>query len=651
MAVSDWEIITRRIRESVDIVEVVGSYVTLRRAGANFKGLCPFHNEKTPSFNVHPGLQIFKCYGCGAGGDVFKFLQMRENVDFREARRMLAERAGISLEADRPSGAGVSAGPGKSDLVRVNDWAQAFFRRQYEGPAGEAARAYVAGRGISVDVARDFGIGLALDRFEGLIEEARKVRIAPSLLVAAGLVKESDRGGLYDTFRHRLMFPIHDVTGRIIGFGGRTLGNDQAKYLNTPATSVFDKSANLFAIDRAKHTARESGRIVVVEGYTDCIMAHQGGFTETVATLGTAMTDAHASLIRRFCDRVVLVFDSDDAGQKAADRAISVTLTHGLDVTLAKVPAGKDPCDYLVSAGAEAFGALLKNGTGALEFKWEEVSRAYDASVTGPARRRAIESFLAQLAAWGGHGVIDPIQRGLLINQLSKVLSVPAEDLHRQLRRLMRRTTGGRVGQPAPVAGNAGLSAGPMITAAELLAQRHMVEALLNDAGQYAQVAGRFDLGALRDSALCAVGRELEASLAGGEPFDLASFIGRFESPEFGRLITDLQQAGERRGRYAEVVEGALAFLEACTLSRQALTLADQIRSGRQRAGVEARAGGGVQAEGKDRQADETDSLPTGEDAGTDVPPGEDERLLALTAHAKRSHFSPASVRKRFLQS
>jgi len=626
LAGSDQEIITRQIRESSEIVDVIGSYMTLRRAGAGFKGLCPFHEEKTPSFTVHPIRQTFKCFGCGVGGDVFTFIQQREKVDFPEARRMLAARAGISLDNERGQGQGPS-GPGKSELIGVNDWAQKVFRRQYEGAGGEAVRAYVAGRGISETCAKDFGIGLATDGFEGLIQQARKANMDLKLLQAAGLVKERDHGGLYDTFRNRLMFPIHDAFGRIVGFGGRTLGEDPAKYLNTPTTVLFDKSSNLFGLDRAKLTARDAGRIVVVEGYTDCIMAHQSGFIETVATLGTALTESHAAHLRRYTDRVILVFDSDEAGQRAADRAVSVTLISGLDVTHARVPEGKDPCDYLLSAGKEAFETVLNAGIGAIEFKWRQVAREYEAGDTGPARRRAIEAYLQQLSAWDGYGVIDPIQKGLLVNQLSKVLSLPAEDLHRQLRRMAKRTSRLRpASSPAESGPNAGAAATTPAPkpSAEQQALRQMVAVLLNDPQRYPAVAGRFDPSLIRDDSLATVARELVAMLTAREPFRLDVFIGRFESPELARLITDLQVEGERRGAGAEVLEGALACLDSCAQSRQTSALTEEIRH-------ERKASSGGQVDGQ-------------------VPAGEDERLLALAASAKHPHFSPARVRKDFLQ-
>lgn len=620
LASPDREILTRQIRDSVDIVEVIGRYLTLRRAGSGFKGLCPFHQEKTPSFTVNQTRQTFKCFGCGAGGDVFAFLQLREKVDFAEARRMLADQAGISLENEQHS---VNRGPAKSDLIAVNDWAQKVFRRQYLGVGGYAARQYVDRRGISPEVAEQFGVGLAMDRPDGLLEDARRARIDVQTLLAAGLIKQRERGGHYDTFRHRLMFPISDVNGRVVAFGGRTLGEDPAKYLNTPATVLFDKSSNLFGIDRAKHAAPRAGRIIVVEGYTDCIMAHQAGFTETVATLGTAMTDTHAAMLRRYTDRVVLVFDSDDAGQRAAERAISVTLTSGLDVQLARVPEGKDPCDYLLAAGAEAFESVLKSGIGALEFKWRQVAREYADGATGPARRRAIDAFLEQLAAWVGNGVVDPIQKGLLVNQLAKVLAMPAEDLHRQLDRLTRRARRPWLAPTGAASrGGAEQSAGGAsgLPNARQDALRQVVEVLLNDPSEYRATIGWFDPAAIRDEAVACVARTLTEVLASEEPFRLDEFIGRFESETFARLIIDLQTRGEKRGQYPEVIDGARECIESCNRLSEASALADAIR------------GNHTPREGED------------------APGGEDEMLRALAANARQRHFSPARIRRKFLQ-
>lgn len=629
LASADREILKRQIRDATDIVDLIGSYMTLRRAGSTFKGLCPFHEEKTPSFTVWPVRQSFKCFGCGAGGDVFTFVQLKENLGFAEVFRMLADRAGIALEPQRLSG---NAGPGKQDLARVNQWAQGLFRQNYAGPQGQAAREYVERRGLSSESVESFGLGLALESFDALLSRAQAAGFTPSLLEAAGLVKPRERGGHYDTFRNRLMFPIVDATSRIIGFGGRTLGDDPAKYLNSPATALFDKSTSLFGLNLARQAMGTVGRAIVVEGYTDCMMAHQFGFSETVATLGTAMTEAHAANLRRYTDRVVLLFDSDEAGQRAADRAISVTLTSGLDVLLARVPEGKDPCDYLLLAGRAGLDSVLKQALGALEFKWNLVAREFEASATGPGRRRAVESFLHQFAGWLGRGVVDPIQKGLLVNELSKLLSLPAEDLHRQLDRLVKR--------PQTRSGVLQDSAAPLdpdaperVVGAEQRALHQVIEVLLNESAWYPAVEAYFEPSAIRDRRVAAVAVELVNMLRSGEPFQVSELIGRFESPEYGRVITDLLARGEKRGKYGSVVEGAIPCLQSCQQARRTAALAEEIRNSRQPAG------------------DQQGSPPVRpEPSDGAVPVGEDERLMAFGELARNPGFLTLKARKRFVR-
>lgn len=627
MAVADREILKRQIRDAIDIVDLIGSYMTLRRAGSAFKGLCPFHEEKTPSFTVTPARQTFKCYGCGAGGDVFSFVQLKENIGFAEAFRLLAERAGINLEPQRSAG---DSGPGKQDLAKVNQWAQRFFRQNFAGGQGIVARTYAEKRGLSAESIEKFGLGFAFDSYDGLLGKAQTSGITLPLLEAAGLIKRSERGGHYDTFRNRLMFPIIDATGRIIGFGGRTLGDDPAKYLNSPATALFDKSVSLFGVNLARQAIATAGRAIVVEGYTDCMMAHQFGFTETVATLGTAMTEAHAANLRRYTDRVVLLFDSDAAGQRAADRAISVTLTSGLDVLLAKVPEGKDPCDYLLLAGRSGLENVLNQGLSALEFKWNLVAREFEASATGPGRRRAVEQYLQQLAAWLGRGVIDPIQKGLLVNELSKILTLPAEDLHRQLEHLAQRSES-RHGEAQPSRSAETEEESFVAVGAEQRALQQVVEVLLNEPAWFSSVDSVFEPTAIRDRKIAQIAVDLINMLRSGDPFEISELIGRFESPEFGRIITDLQARGEQRGKYAAVIEGAIPCLQSCQQARRTAVLTAEIRRSRQSA------------------ADGQSSPGKSEEAAGLVPAGEDERLMALGELAKNPGFSTLRARKRFL--
>ncbi len=558
MSLTSREAVTQRIRDSISIVDVVGGYVALRPAGANLKGLCPFHQDKSPSLLVHPGKQIFKCFACGAGGDVFTFIQLREKVDFLQARAMLAERAGIPLDDDFSSR---EHGPGKVEIARANTWAAGVFRRQLMGTAGAAARAYQDRRGIRPEVSEAFGLGFAIDNYEAILRAGKQAGFSEALLAAAGLVREGQRGGYYDTFRNRLMFPIIDTTGRMIGFGGRALGDDPAKYLNTPETRLFDKGRNLFGLNRAKDAIGRARRAIIVEGYMDCVMAHQYGFEETVAALGTAFTDEQAQLLRRYTDTVVLVFDSDAAGQAAADRALSVSVLQNLDVRLARVPTGKDPCDFLLSDGAEAFAALLNEAPSALQFKWRQVVGRYEESETGPARRRAVEEYIEQIATWVNAGAVDAIQRGLILNQVAKLLSLPPGEIHARLAASQQRQSRSQMRTAAPGVG--GTEAAPRPDGRQG-ALRQLLEVLVNEPRFIQQVGDVLESHAFADPVLARIAGEVltwcrEGSERGAWRLD--ELIGRFEDPTFARVVTDLQAAGEERGNYAATAENAVQRL------------------------------------------------------------------------------------------
>lgn len=548
--------ITEQIRRSSDIVDIVSSYVTLKRAGRQFRGLCPFHSEKSPSFHVTPDRQIFKCFGCGVGGDVFKFVQLRESVDFLEARQILAAKAGIDLQHERPTES-ASESIGKPDLERVNRWAAAWFQQQFLGTDGESAREYVRTRGITEESIKAFGLGFAPDGWSALVNAASQKNIPPTLLLAAGLIKQRDEGnGFYDAFRNRLMFPIQDAMGRVIGFGGRALGDDNAKYLNSPQTVLFDKSRCLYGLNAAKDAFRDGKRAVVVEGYIDCLMAHQFGFTETVATLGTALTLDHVQMLRRYVDEVVLLFDADSAGQRAANQSLPLFFTSDVSLRLAQVPEGKDPADLLLQKGAEALRTALTSAVGALESKWKQVLSRCRSGDGGPDVRRAVEEFLGLVAQSQDFGAGDPIQRGLLINQVGKLLGLSNEEINRQMRILGRKAPVVSASKPTAVERVA-----PPSNAADS-AMRDLLEVLLNEPTYYESVRSEFDASLIGDADLAEIARGLsEIADAGGE-WTVSSLIGRFESVRIGGLIVDLQMAGERGGNFAARVEGAVATLQ-----------------------------------------------------------------------------------------
>ena len=543
-----------RIRDANDIVDVVGEHLALKRAGGGFKGLCPFHHdEKTPSFFVNPDRQTFKCFGCGVGGDVFKFVQLRENVGFVEAVQMLADRRGIQLS--QGWGRGSRTGVDRTALLRANEWALRWFQSQLShAQVGEKARAYIRERRIDAETGDRFLLGYAPGSYDRMGNEASAAGISSGVLKAAGLVRSKDEGRPYAVFRDRLMFAIRDPSGRIIGFGGRALGDDPAKYLNTPETELFNKGRHLFGLDLARDTVVDKGRVVVVEGYTDCLMAHQFGFAETVASLGTSFTRDQARLLHRFTDQVILLFDSDEAGARAADRALEAALAEKLTVRITHVPEGKDPCDYLLSAGAESFDARLKSATDAIEFKWSQVRKQYPASRSASESYRAIDDFLGFLARSADKEGLDTVQLGFIAGKVGKMLSLPADEvfghvakLRNRERRRARRST--EAATDAPVR---------RVADPEQGAHREILEVLLNAPEHFNWVGEHWSLGDISDPRLASIGREFVRVCTAPRGFDLTGFLSEFEEPDMTALITDLQLAGERRGNYEATLQGAL---------------------------------------------------------------------------------------------
>ena len=412
-----------KVLEASDIVDVIGERVSLRRQGPEFVGLCPFHSDHRPSMQVSPRKQIFKCFSCGAGGDVIRFIQMFHRVEFREALSILAERAGIALDRD---GGGGRGSEDRERLRQTLAWARTWFIRNLEkSPGGATALAYAHERGLSDETIARFGIGLAPDGWDELLSAGRRSGVSVELLLAAGLVVKNDNGKVYDRFRNRLMFPICDRQGRCVAFGGRTLGDDPAKYLNSPESPLFSKSRVLYALDLARESIARSKRAVVVEGYMDAVLLHQHGFGDVVATLGTALTDLHAKALRPIIDALVLCFDADVAGQKAADRAVEVALGQRIDVRVAVVPAGLDPADMVIGQGPDAFKSLLQSTIAALEFKWIHTEQTFRHE-GDRGRQEAIERFLSFIANVRAVGGLSPMDQSVLIGRVAELLSLPA---------------------------------------------------------------------------------------------------------------------------------------------------------------------------------------------------------------------------------
>ncbi|GBE03592.1 DNA primase [bacterium BMS3Abin09] len=350
------------IKNSIDIVELISEYVHLKKAGQNWKGLCPFHTEKTPSFTVSPAKQIFHCFGCGAGGDIFTFLTRYETLTFPEALNMLAKKAGVTLKVSPKSA--VRAGE-KEVLINMHKDAADFFSQNL--PKNPKAAAYLRDRGIDKENLDAFGLGFAPKSWNALLNYLKRKGYKPENIKKAGLAVQGDKGH-YDTFRERIMFPIHDLRGDVIAFGGRSIDGSEPKYLNSPETPIFNKRRVLYGLNRAKDSIKKNGSALFMEGYLDVITAHMFGFSNAVAALGTAITPDHGKLIKRFVEDVVIVFDSDPAGIKASRSAAAILLESGLEVKILSVPDNEDPDSFLRKKGKEAFKALLKYPSHVIDF-------------------------------------------------------------------------------------------------------------------------------------------------------------------------------------------------------------------------------------------------------------------------------------------
>jgi DNA primase len=397
------EDVINRVRDAVDIVSLISRYLSLKKAGASFKALCPFHKEKTPSFNVSPSRQTFHCFGCGKGGSAFHFLMEMDRISFPEAVRTLAREVGIEIPDTRQDTPDREKTSDRDALYNANRRSADFFVRMLASDAGQAARDYVLGRGISPEMIEHCRLGYAPDSWDALLTAATAARVPAQVLERAGLViARSDRSGHYDRFRNRLMFPIFDIQDRVIGFGARALAaDDDIKYLNSPETPIFNKGRGLYGLNWARRSIVDHSRVAVVEGYTDVIMAHQHGCSNVVATLGTALTRDHIQLLRRFAERIDVVFDSDAAGQQAAERSIEVFLSEGagefvaagFDVRVAAISGGKDPCDLIRDAGPDAFRKYVDSAVDIFTHKIEASKSRYD-TTTIDGKTKAIDEVL-----------------------------------------------------------------------------------------------------------------------------------------------------------------------------------------------------------------------------------------------------------------
>ena len=407
------------IKNTADIVDVVSEVVHLKRSGKNYLGLCPFHTEKTPSFTVSPEKQIFYCFGCATGGNVFSFIMKNDGISFPDAAGMLARRYGIDIPTQAMSPEQKRRISERENLLAINREAMVFFRQELlDGVSGKRAMAYLKKRGMDREVLDSFNLGYAPEGWDNLVNLFSKKKISHALVEKSGLiVSRKNKSGFYDRFRDRIIFPIFDLSMQVIGFGGRVLDDSMPKYLNSPETPVYNKRRSLYGMHKAKKKCRESGTVYIVEGYFDLLSLHQHGIENAVATLGTSLTTEHVGLLKGYADRVVLVFDSDDAGIKAAFRSIGIFMREEVDASIIVLPAGYDPDSYLFEFGYESFVNAASKAQEIMSFLIDSAVKKHGLSIEG--KIRVISELKGPLAS-----INDNMKRSLYIKELAERVNI-----------------------------------------------------------------------------------------------------------------------------------------------------------------------------------------------------------------------------------
>ena len=422
--------VVEEIRQRNDIVDVISGYVTLKRAGSNYNGLCPFHNEKTPSFTVFPATQSYYCFGCSEGGDAISFVMRSENLEYAAAVESLAKRSGITISKEYGED---DSAKKRRRILDMNLEAAKYFRAcLFDEKLGKIGMDYLnKKRNLSIPVIKHFGLGFAPDSFGGLKDHLRKKGFTDAEMIEGFLCGRSQKtGGTYDYFRNRVIFPIIDTTGNVIGFGGRVMDDSKPKYLNTSDTPAFKKSRNLFALNYARHSCSE--KIILCEGYMDVIALHAAGFENAVATLGTALTSEQARMMAKYTKQVLIAYDSDEAGQRAANRAVRMFSEVGLDVRILKMSGAKDPDEYIKSYGPDTFRKLLGEGRTGFEYKMDNLLLKYDISIPDQKIKAAAEMCEHIAEVWSD------VERDVYISAAATKLGISREGIKNDVSRIRR---------------------------------------------------------------------------------------------------------------------------------------------------------------------------------------------------------------------
>jgi DNA primase len=542
-----------QVRAASDIVAVIGERIPLKRAGRNFRALCPFHQEKSPSFNVNPERQIYHCFGCGAGGNVISFLMEHDKMSFPEALRELADRAGIALP--RTTGAGVAD---EDPIYEANRVAARFFEDCLAGEPGGAARAYVTSRGLRDETVKTFGIGFAPPGWDALIRAADREGVQPQLLEEAGLVVRREGGGWYDRFRDRLVFPLALPGGRIVGFGGRSLGDQEPKYLNTPETRVYHKGRFLYGLAQSRTAIRAAREAILVEGYMDLASLHEAGFTNAVASAGTALTPEQADAIAKLADKAFVAYDGDDAGTGAAVKASELLVARGLKVRLVRLPGGADPDSFVRESGPAAFRDALAGAKDFIDFVVE-----LHAPRTPEAREAAARTLLETVAR-----IEDPLKADLMLEKVASVLSMGRAALSRACDARRAELNA------APRAGAGGAAGRRAADPASLAAQKGLLGLLVQGGDAARRIRGEVAVSEFADPVVRSLAERVYAAGDAPDVAGLAQGLGR----DAASLLTEVSMApAEDDG--ARVCEDYIRTVRRLEVEAQIRAVDDEIRA------------------------------------------------------------------------
>ncbi len=551
--------VKEQIRQATDIVDLIGAYLPLRRQGRNYVARCPWHDDTRPSLQVNPERQSWKCWVCDDGGDVFSFMMKQERVDFREALQILADRAGVQLRATSQSQAAPGSPQDKRTLFKAMLWAeQQYHQCLLHAPEAESARRYIQQRGIDQASVEKFHIGFVPDGWQWLLDRARSAGFSAQVLEAVGLCAKSDNSGkYYDRFRNRVIFPIHDLQSRTIGCGGRILpeaaDDKSAKYINSPETKLYSKSNQLYALNIARESAVKLREIVVVEGYTDVIMAHQVGVENVVAVCGTALGPGHLRLLRRFADTIRLVLDGDEAGQRRTNEILELFVSAQVDLRILTLPEGLDPCDFLLGQGADAFRELLATAVDALEHKARVATAGINLVNDTHRANQALEDILSTIAKaprrTEGSGTDLRLREQQMLGRLARQFSLPEHELRSRLNDLRRQSESRPARQREPD------SIQPVHSAPKVREmdprEIELLEILILHPEMVEQAIREVDFGQLQSDVVKQLYRTIQSIHAAGRTPDFGNVLTEMEDPHLKNIWVELDERAHAKAATA----------------------------------------------------------------------------------------------------